>query len=265
MLIMNASKFNSFAEKNEDIVAASLVTVLTNNSNLQDELQDANFAPTLAPDPDLVASFVSGDISRKQFKKIYTQYLKAYENQFLIYTIARAFNKKKYLPIFVTSDAEAETGFLDILAGHIKKKYGMKLMKVKKLRSEAKGIRKSLKKEKKSKRHKMFMKAMRDIVRDSCQLSLEGLEYLEKQESKFAIDRVMIFFKQSGASDEISRKEMEQAVTRFADSSKHAKKMIKYYVKELGMSKKPDYWSRKQLVNLISSVYDEIHGGASEQ
>jgi hypothetical protein len=270
MLVLSQGKFDDLVEKNERVLANAYVYTLSSKLQLKDgdgeNIGDNKLLLTLVPSDELVKSLISGDISKRQFKKDYKKSLKSYQNQFLLYMIARSFNEKKYLPIFVTSEEEAELGFTKIFAAVLKDKFGMKQIKPKEYMKAVKDASKEAKKAKKKKRAKVLERFLKDVIKDNLQMSLDGLEELKKLEQKFAIDRVAILINQSNdPMEEISKKDVAKALDLFAQGGKKAKKLVKEAVKELGLSKKPDRWGKKDIIKLVLAIYDEIHSDDDEE
>jgi len=261
MLFVNETQFAKIMEKGDKALANAYVYVLSNDSRLGEG--DNNFK-SLVPPSEKIKAVVNGDLSQDQFLDDYKESLKTYENSFILYSIARAFNERKFMPIFVCTDEEYELGYMKVLRKYLSKKYGMKAIKPKQYLKAIKVVSKEvkqLKKEgvKRSKREKAFIKGMRDFVRDVCQINLKGLEKLEKADQKFAIDRiVMLINNADDPMEEISKKSVIAAINSFAQSKK-GKKMVKRHVKEIGISKKQDRWSRKDAIALVMSIYNEIH------
>lgn len=258
MLVLNQSGLNKIMEKGQRALANAYVYVLSHEVEL--EGGNDNFV-SLFPSKEEIEAVVNGDIDKKTFLKEYKKSLKSYQNKFLLYTIARSFNEKKYMPIFVCSDAEYELGYMKVLEKVLKKSYGMKAIKVKDYLKAVKIVSKEIKKNKikKSKRDKAMEKGLRDFVKDNCQINIKGLEKLEAADQEFAIDRVALLINQSdNAMEEIGKKAIAQSIESFGKTKK-GKKLIKTYIDELDLSKKRDRWSKKDMINLVLAIYNDIH------
>ena len=263
MIIFNESKFAKFCEDARTLEHA-FVYMMSKGLELQEEgntLLGNDKLLSLRPSSELLDKLKSGELSKDRFKKAYFKELSSNESRFIIYTIVRSLNEKKYLPIFVCSDEEWELGFIKVFAKFMKKKFGLKLVDTKAYGKEIKALWKAAKKEnKKGKVKKAFKKAVKDYIKDQVQCSFKGIEEIEEMEKEFSIDRIVILLNQTDDdSDEISKKTIIKSIETFADFNKKAKKLIKAAVSELAISKKSDRWSRKDAVNLAVQVYNAIH------
>jgi len=260
MLVINQSQFAKIMEKGEKALANAYVYVLSNELNLEDVSGDNNFT-TLFPPQDQINAVVTGDASKKDFLKEYKASLKTYQNEFLLYTIARSFNEKKYMPIFVCTDEEFELGYMQVFAKHMKKKFGMKTIKVKQYLKAVKIVSKEIKgkKVKKSKRGKAMVKGLRDFVKDTCQINIKGLEKLEAADQKFAIDRIALLINQSeDVMEDVKKEAIVKSIDAFSKGKK-GKKLVKKHASELDLSKKRDRWSKKDMIRLVLAIYNDIH------
>jgi hypothetical protein len=258
MLIINQSKFDKILEKGDKALANAYVYILSNSMENDDNVGNDGFV-SLFPTKEQIEAVVSGDVSKKAFLKAYKKSLKSYQNRFLLYTIVRSSNEKKFLPIFVTTDAEWELGFMKVLGKFLKKEYGMKATDVKSYLKAVKIVSKEVKGVKKSKREKALIKGLRDFVKDTCQINIKGLEKLEKADQEFAIDRVALLINQSdNVMDDVEKKAIIKSIEAFSKSKK-GEKLVKRHAKELDLGKKRDRWSKKDMVNLVLAIYHDIH------
>ena len=262
MLFLSQSQFEKLIEKGgKKALANAYVIVLSHeNITIDDEELGSNEFVTLVPAKESIEAVVNGDLDKKEFLKEYKKSLRTYQNRFLAYTIARSFNESKYLPIFVCSDSEFELGYIKVLKKYLEKSFGMKSIKLKQYLKAVKTVSKEVKGLKKSKRNKAFIKGMRNFVKDTCQISLEGLEKLEKEDRKFAIDRIVLLINQSeDPMETVSKKAVIQSISAFAETKK-GKKLVKRNIKLLDLSKKSDRWSRSEAFRLAQAIYNELHG-----
>jgi hypothetical protein len=258
MLVLNQSKFNKILEKGDKALVNAYVYILSHNMDNEDGIGNDNFV-SLFPTKEQIEAVVTGDISKKSFLKDYAKSLNSYQNKFLLYTIARSFNEKKYMPIFVCTNEEFELGYMKVLKKFLKKEFGMKAVDVKQYLKAIKTVYKEVKKVKKSKREKAMIKGMRDFVKDNCQINIKGLEKLEDADQKFAIDRVAMLINQSDdVMEDVNKKAITESINAFAKTKK-GKKLIKKHVHELDLSKKQDRWSKKDMINLVLAIYNDIH------
>lgn len=259
MLFLSQSRFEQLLKKGGNKALANAYVISLSHENMQigdDEVGDSNFR-SLIPSKDDMEAVINGDMDKRTFLRNYKDSLKSYQNRFLTYTIARSFNERRYLPIFVCSDTEYELGFMKVLKKFLEKSYRMRTIKLKQYLKAIKIVSKDTKKSKK--RKKAFIKGMRDFVKDTCQIDIKGLEKLELADRKFAIDRIALLINQSeDPMSEISKKAVLQSINSFAQTKK-GKKLIKRHVKTLGISKKSERWSKKDAFNLVLSIYNDIH------
>jgi hypothetical protein len=258
MLVLNQSQFNKVLEKGEKALLNAYVYILSHDVENEDGVGNDNFV-SLFPSKEQVEAVVSGDLDKKTFLKQYKKSLKSYQNRFLLYTIARSFNEKKYMPIFVSSDAEYELGYMKVLSKFLQKEFGMKQVKVKEWLKAVKVVTKEAKGVKKNKREKAMAKGLRDFVKDTSQISLKGLEKLEAADQEFAIDRIALVINQSeDVMDEIKKQAIADSIDAFSKTKK-GKKLVKKHAEELDLSKKRERWSKKDMINLVLAIYNDIH------
>lgn len=269
MLIFNESKFGNFNGDDGRAFVNAFVYLLSDNLELQESgnmLVGTQKLLELRPSKDLLERYKKCEIKKGEFKKAYFKELKQEEQEFLLYTIVRSITEKHYIPMFITSDEDWETGFPQILAKFIKKRFGLKLLNAKKYSKELKALYKEAKAEhgKGKARRKAYKKMVRSFIKDNVQLSMDGLERLEKMEKKFALTRIIILLNQSDdAADEISKKAIIKAINLYASSNKSTAKHVKRAVKELGISKKSDRWSRRDAIMLAQAANDIAENSAN--
>jgi len=265
MISLAKSQFEEF-NVNDKVLENSYVYLISRDLKIDTDentsVVNNDGLRSLCPSEELYKQFKSGAINKKSFKRSYIKQLKTYENKFLIYTIIRAFNEKQFLPIFVCSDEEWETGYLKILTKYINKNFGLSLLKAKKYNKIVKGLWKKSKKAKgkDKRRNKAFRKLLVDYIKDATQLSIEGLELLERLERKFAIDRIAILINQSNdPMEEVSKKSIIKSIEMFAETDKKAAKLVKSAIKELDISRKSSRWSKEKAIRLALCVYKNLH------
>ncbi|MER2064125.1 MAG: hypothetical protein ABS873_05695 [Alkalibacterium sp.] len=269
MITLSTKEFKKFAksvkglEKTDVYVVSISEDVFTDVSDIIGRELSAGVAQVVIPDN--IGEVLSGELSKKQFKKSYKKYLKGDQVRFIMYTIARAVRENHNVPIFVTSEDELKTGFLDILADKFESQLGLKRTKIKAWKSvlnEAWDEAKSSA-PKKSKRGKVYSKLVKEAAEDFTEF--EDSDKFEELDAEFTIQRLAIFLGQGG---ERGRKKLISDIKNWADSSKKRKKILKETVKELAdtndLSKKEDRWSTKDVHLVISALYNELYPEASE-
>jgi len=270
MLFLNETKFASFCGENGRTLTNAFIYVLSKSLDLEetgDTLVGNEKLLTLRPSDELLKKYANNECSKSGFRKAYIEELSTQENRFILYTIVRSFNEKKYLPVFVCSDEDWELGFMKILAKYFVKKFGMKAVDRKAYQKEIKSLWKDAKRGNKKNKaaRKDFKRIIRSYIKDQVQLSFEGLERLEKMEKEFSIYRMVILLNQSGdEAGEIKKKKIVEAIELFGTYKKKSKKIIKRCVDELGVSKKSDRWSRKDAINMVIKIYNTLNPDTSK-
>lgn len=265
MLFLNEGKFASISSESGRVFTNAFVYILSESLELKGDggiLEGNEKLLTLRPSDELMGRFTSGDISKSKFRKLYFEELSSQENQFLLYTIVRSFQERKYLPVFICSDEDWETGFMKMLGKYMTKKFGMKPIDRKEYAKEIKAAWKDAKKGNKKKKavRKEFKRSVRSIIKDHVQLSIEGLEKLQDMEKKFSIHRIVILLNQAGnEEDQISRKSIVKAIELFSSRNKKSRKLVKACIEELGISKKSDRWGRKDAINMVIKLYNSLN------
>jgi len=270
MIIVNESSFTKLSDdskslRNSFIYILSPQLTLQKDGDDEEEIRSNDKLSYLRPSQELLDKLASGEINKKKFKKAYIKQLKEPENEFYIYTIIRSLNEDRYMPIFVVNDEDWDIGFVKVLANYLEERFGIKQLKVKGYLSEVKQAWKTAKKtsSKGKKREKEFNAQIKGYLRDNVNLSFEGIKALEELDKKYAIHRMAVKINNSKPGD-IKRKDIAKGIKLYQEYSKKSAKRVKRAIDALGISKKPDRWSKDDGVGLVAYLYEDIHKGSDE-
>lgn len=261
MLLLNETQFAKLSEGNPLALENTYIYLLSRALQLGDEDSTGNSVAALMPSEDLLSSFANKNINKKKFKKEYFKEIKTYENMFMIYTIVRSIKEKSYLPVFVCSDDEFDTGYMKVFAEFLNKEFGLQAIKLKKYVKSIKEMWKDTKSlKKKKKRRKAFLQDLKSTAKKVVSISKEGLSTLDKLDKQYAIDRIAILINQSDdVMTDVPKKSIVKSITTYAELNKKAAKKVKEGIKELDLSKKSERWSKKDAVSLALNIYNQIH------
>lgn len=238
--------------------------------------------PFLGPTSKLKNQFHSGDVSKSDLQKKYRKFLKNSKLvETFVFNIGVSMEKPTRGICFICSDEEWEMGYIQIFAKHLNKTFGVKFIKVSKLKDIYKEFNKEVKSlPKKKRKGKAAKKKLKSIVKNTLskymEFSSDGEETMDKLRRRFAVDHVMIsalaekFYDGDGNKIKVikdnlgkmKKKSFVKAIMTSADEDKKYKKIIKSVLDSHNVKfkeKKLEKLSKQQILYLCGDICSKLN------